>query len=64
MHVQVKFSIIRVFAQEDSLKKTYLLQSFFNRYAKRSNSIQAQVKREVLQEFHNLLKYKIIQPEF
>ena len=64
INLQVKFSIIRAFTQEDSLKKTYLLQSFFNRYAKRSNSIQAQVKREVLQEFHNLLKYKIIQPEF
>ena len=64
INLQVKFSIIRAFAQEDSLKKTYLLQSFFNRYAKRSNSIQAQVKREVLQEFHNLLKYKTIQPEF
>ena len=64
INLQVKLSIIRSFAQEDSLQKTYLLQSFLNQYAKRSNSIQAQVKREVLQEFHNLLKYQIIQPKF
>jgi hypothetical protein len=64
INLQVKLSIIRSFAQEDSLQKTYLLQSFLNQYAKRSNSIQAQVKREVLQEFQNLLKYQIIQPKF
>ena len=62
--MRVKLSIIRSFAQEHSLQKTYLLQSFLNQYAKRSNSIQAQVKREILQEFQNLLKYQIIQPKF
>ena len=62
--MQVKLSIIRSFAQQHSLQKTYLLQSFLNQYAKRSNSIQAQVKREILQEFQNLLKYEIIQPKF
>ena len=64
INLQVKLSIIRSFAQEHSLQKTYLLQSFLNQYAKRSNSIQAQVKREILQEFQNLLKYEIIQPKF
>ena len=59
-----KLSIIRSFAQEDSLQKTYVLQRFLNQYAKQSNSIQAQVKREPLQEFQNLLKYEIIQPKF
>ena len=64
INLQVKLSIIRSFAQEHSLQKTYVLQSFLNQYAKRSNSIQAQVKREPLQEFQNLLKYEIIQPKF
>jgi len=64
INFQVKLSIIRSFAQEDSLQQTYLLQSFLNQYAKRRNSIQAQVKREILQEFQNLLKYEIIQPKF
>jgi hypothetical protein len=64
INLQVKLSIIRSFAQEHSLQKTYVLQSFLNQYAKRSNSIQAQVKREILQEFQNLLKYEIIQPKF
>jgi len=64
INLQVKLSIIRSFAQEHSLQKTYLLQSFLNQYATRNNSIQAQVKREILQEFQNLLKYEIIQPKF
>lgn len=64
INLQVKLSIIRSFAQEHSLQKTYVLRSFLNQYAKRSNSIQAQVKREILQEFQNLLKYEIIQPKF
>ena len=38
INLQVKLSIIRSFAQEHSLQKTYLLQSFLNQYAKRSNS--------------------------
>ena len=64
INLQVKLSIIRSFTQEHSLQKTYVLQSLLNQYAKRSNSIQAQVKREILQEFQNLLKYEIIQPKF
>ena len=64
INLQVKLSIIRSFAQEHSLQKTYLLQSFLNQYAKRSKSIQAQVKREILQQFQSLLKYEIIQPKF
>lgn len=64
INLQVKLSIIRSFTQEHSLQKTYLLQSFLNQYSKRSNSIQAQVKREILQEFHNLIKYEIIQSKF
>ena len=64
INLRVKLSIIRSFAQESSFKKTYLIRSFLNQYKKRSNSIQAQVKREILQEFQNLLKYEIIQPKF
>jgi hypothetical protein len=64
INLQVKLSIIRSFAEESSSQKTYLIESFLNQYAKRSNSIQAQVKREILQEFQNLLKYEIIQPKF
>lgn len=64
VNLQVKLSIIRSFTQEHSLQKTYLLQSFMNQYSKRSNSIQAQVKREILQEFHELIKFEIIQPKF
>ena len=64
INLQVKLSIIRSFAQQHSLQKTDLLQTFLNQYAKRSNFIQAQVKREILQEFQNLLKYEIIRPKF
>lgn len=39
INLQVKLSIIRSFAGEHYLQKTYLLQSFLNEYAKRSNSI-------------------------
>ena len=60
INLQVTLYIIRSFAQEHSLQKTYSLQSFLNQYVKRSNSIKAQVKREILQEFQNLLKYEII----
>nr|YP_010283342.1 hypothetical protein MKU01_pgp032 [Psammodictyon constrictum]ULD16461.1 hypothetical protein [Psammodictyon constrictum] len=64
INLQVKLSIIRSFGQEPSSKKTYLIQSFRNKYKKRSNSIQAQVKQEILEQFKELLKYKIIQPNF
>lgn len=50
MNLDVKLSIIRSFAQESSLKKTYLIRSFLNQYKKRSHSIQAQVKIEYEQQ--------------
>ena len=64
INLQVKLSIIRSFGKESSSKKTYLIQSFLNQYKKRSNSIQAQVKQAILEQFNDLLKYKIIQPKF
>jgi len=64
INFQVKLSIIRSFCQESSSKKTYLIQSFLNQSKKRSNSIQAQVKQDILEQFNDLLKYKIIQPKF
>ena len=64
INLQVKLSIIRSFGKESSSKKTYLIQSFLNQYKKRSNFIQAQVKQAILEQFNDLLKYKIIQPKF
>ena len=64
INLQVKLSIIRSFAQESSLKKTYLIKSFLNQYKKRSHSIQAQVKKEISHQFNNLIKSKIIEPRF
>ena len=64
INLQVKLSIIRSFGKKSSSKKTYLIQSFLNQYKKRSNSIQAQVKQAILEQFNDLLKYKIIQPKF
>lgn len=40
------------------------MRSFLNRYKKRSHSIQAQVKKQILDQFYHLLKAKIIQPKF
>lgn len=62
--LQVKLSIIRSFAQEPSSRKIYFIRSFLNRYNNRSNSIQAQVKEKILDQFNYLLKAKIIQPRF
>lgn len=64
INLQVKLSIIRSFAEESSSQKTYSIRSFLNRYKKRSHSIQAQVKKEILDQFYHLLKAKIIQPRF
>ena len=64
INLQVKLSIIRSFAQESSSQKTYLIRSFLNQYKKRSHSIQAQVKKDILEQFNHLLKAKIIQPKF
>jgi len=64
INMQVKLSIILSFAQESSSQKTYLIRSFLNQYQKRSHSIQAQVKKEILEQFNNLLKSKIIEPRF
>ena len=64
INLQVKLSIIRSIAQDHSVQKTYLVQSFLNQYAKRNHSIQAQVKQEILDQFQNLLKYEIIEHRF
>lgn len=62
--LEVKLSIILALAQESSIQKTYSVQSFLNQFRKRRHSIQAQVKKEILNEFQNLLKYKIIEHRF
>ena len=64
INLDVKLSIIQTLAQDDSIQKTYNVQSFLNRFAKRRHSIQATIKREIIHEFQNLLKYKIIEPRF
>lgn len=64
INFQVKFSIIRSFAEESSYIKTYFIRSFLNRYKNRSHSVQAQVKKQILEQFHQLVKAKIIQPRF
>ena len=64
INLQVKLSIIRSFAQQSSSQKTYSIRSFLNRYKNRSHSIQAQVKKDILDQFYHLLKAKIIQPRF
>lgn len=64
INLQVKLSIILSFGQQSYSKKIYLIQSFLNQSKKWSNSIQAQVEQEILEQFKDLLKYKIIQPKF
>ena len=64
MNLDVKLSIIQALAQEYSIQKIYDVQSFLNQFAKRRHSIQANIKREIIHEFHNLLKYKIIESRF
>ena len=64
INLQVKLSIIRSFTQEPSSQKTYLIRSFLNQYKKRSHSIQAQLKKQILEQFNHLLKAKIIQTRF
>lgn len=64
INLEIKLSIIHALAQDDSIKKTYYAQRFLNQFAKRRRSIQATIKREIISEFHNLLKYKIIQSRF
>jgi hypothetical protein len=56
VNLQVKLSIIRSFAEESSSQKTYLIRSFLNQYKNRSHSIQAQVKKEILDQFNSKLK--------
>jgi len=62
--LDVKLSIIQTLAQDYSIQKTYYVQSFLNQFAKRRHSIQAKIKREIIHEFQNLLKYKIIESRF
>jgi len=64
INLEIKLSIIQAIAQGYSLEKIYSIESFLNRYKKRRNSLQAEVKKEILNEFQNLLKYKIIEDRF
>ena len=64
LNLQVKLSIIRSFASDRSIKKTYSIERFFKEFENRNYSMKAKVKRQILQEFHNLLKSKIIQRRF
>jgi hypothetical protein len=64
INLQVKLSIIRSFTEEPSSQKTYLIRSLLNQYKNRSHSIQAQVKKQILEQFNHLLKAKIIQTRF
>ena len=64
VNLDVKLSIILVLAQGSSIKKTYFFQRFFNQFKTRSHSIQAKIKKEIIFEFHNLIKYKIIESRF
>lgn len=64
IHLDVKLSIIQALAQDYSIQKTYYVQSFLNQFAKRRHSIQAKIKRDIIYEFQNLLKYKIIESRF
>lgn len=62
--LEVKFSILLAIAQESSTKKTYSIQAFLNQFLRSLNSTQSQAKREIIHEFNNLIKYKIIEPKF
>lgn len=64
MNLDVKLSIIKVLAQHDSIQKKYYVQSFLNQFAKRRHSIQANIKRDIIHEFQNLTKFKIIESRF
>ena len=64
VNLEVKLSMIQALAEESSSKKIYYIQSFRNRFSKERNSIQAQVKREIIHEFNTLIQYKIIEPKF
>lgn len=64
MNLDVKLSIIQALAQEYSIQKIYYVQSFLNQFAKRCHSIQAKIKRDIIHEFQNLIKFKIIESRF
>ena len=64
INLDVKLSIIQALVQKYSIQKTYYVQSFLNQFAKRRHSIQAKIKKEIIHEFQNLLKYKIIESRF
>ena len=64
INLQVKLSLIRAIAQEESIEKTYPIKSFFNQYENRNHSLQAQVKKELFQEFKNLIESKVIESKF
>ena len=64
MNLNVKLSIIQALAQEYSIQKIYYVQSFLNQFVKRRHSIQANIKRDIIHEFQNLIKFKIIESRF
>lgn len=63
-NLDIKLSIIQAIAQEPSLKKTYPIENFLNQYSHRRHTLQAKIKKEILNEFQKLLKYKMIEPIF
>lgn len=63
-NLDVKLSIIESFAQENSIKKTYSIEMILNEFKKRSYSLQSKVKKDIIEEFQNLIKYKIIESRF
>jgi hypothetical protein len=63
-HLPSSFFTYSNVINEYSIQKTYYVQSFLNQFAKRRHSIQAKIKREIIHEFQNLLKYKIIESRF
>lgn len=64
INLDVKLSIIQALAQEYSIQKIYDVQSFLNKFAKRRHFIQANIKRDIIHEFQNLIKFKIIESRF
>lgn len=63
-NLDVKLSILQAIAQESSVKKTYYIRTFLNQFLRSRHTTQAQVKREIIHEFNNLVKFQIIQPKF
>ena len=46
------------------IQKINYVQSFLNQFVKQHHSIQASIKRNIIHEFQNLIKFKIIESRF